>query len=135
MIKYFTVQELIWSAAAKTKEIDNTPPPNVKVKLTTLINRVLDPVRERWGRPIQVNSGFRCPILNKAVGGVANSQHVKGEAADITAGSKQANKELFELIITMKDEGFIFDQLIDEKGFQWIHISYSDNNRRQVLHL
>lgn len=135
MIKYFTIAELIWSAAAKAKEIDNTPPPNVKVKITTLINKVLDPVREKWGKPIYVNSGFRCPILNKAVGGAVNSQHVKGEAADITTGTKEGNEKLFELILKMKDEGFVFDQLIDEKGFQWIHISYSDNNRWQVLHL
>lgn len=135
MIKYFTIQELTHSATAAAKGIDNTPPPNVKVKITTLINKVLDPVRRRWGKPIAVNSGFRCPVLNKAVGGAAGSQHMKGEAADITTGTKEGNRQLFELIVRMKAEGFVFDQLIDEKGYRWIHISYSDNNRCRILHL
>lgn len=136
MIKYFTVHEMVWSATASREGIDNSPPPHIKVKITNLIARVLDPVRGKWGKPITVNSGFRCPMLNKMVGGAANSQHTKGEAADITTGSKDGNKALFELIKNMQMNGEIqFDQLIDEKGFQWIHISYSDNNRCQILHL
>lgn len=97
-----------------------------------LIDAVLDPVRRIWGRPITVNSGFRCPALNAAVRGVANSQHLTGEAADITTGSREGNRELFEKI---SQSGVPFDQLIDESGYSWIHISYSGRNRRQVLHL
>lgn len=132
MGKYFSVNELTNSSVANQKKIDNTPPPQIKVKITSLINNLLDPIREQWAHPITVNSGFRCPVLNKAVGGAATSQHMKGEAADITAGSPQKNKQLFELIVA---SGLPFDQLIDEKGYSWLHVSYSASNRNQILHL
>lgn len=131
-MKYFTISELCASNTANARSIDNTPPPTAKVCLTALITHVLDPVRELWKRPIMVNSGFRCPSLNKAVGGAPTSQHITGEAADITTGTKKGNKELFD-IISRSD--IPFDQLIDEKNFSWIHISYSNRNRRQILHL
>ena len=124
--------ELTRSAEAVRRGIDNVPPPEVKVRLSALITRLLDPVRELWGGPITVNSGFRCPVLNKAVGGVPSSQHVRGEAADITVGSPEENRRLFELIRT---SGLDFDQLIDERNYAWLHLSYSTRNRKQVLHL
>lgn len=131
-MKYFSIPELTASAKARSLGIDNTPPPAVKVKLSTLVNNLLDPIREKWGGPITVNSGYRCPTLNKAVGGVPTSQHVRGEAADITVGSQAKNNQLFKMIV---DGGFDFDQLIDEAGYSWIHISYSPGrNRRQILH-
>jgi len=77
-MKYFTIPELTASAKARALGIDNTPPPGVKIKLSTLVNNLLDPIREKWGGPITVNSGYRCPTLNKAVGGVPTSQHVRG---------------------------------------------------------
>lgn len=131
-MQYFTIQELTASSTARARGIDNTPNAQVKANLTKLIDAVLDPVRRIWGRPITVNSGFRCPALNAAVRGVANSQHLTGEAADITTGSREGNRELFEKI---SRSGVPFDQLIDESGYSWIHISYSGRNRRQVLHL
>lgn len=132
-MKYFTIPELTASAKARALGIDNTPPPGVKVKLSNLINNLLDPIREKWGGPITVNSGYRCPTLNKAVGGVPTSQHLRGEAADITVGSPAKNNQLFKMIV---DGGFDFDQLIDESGYSWIHISYSaGKNRHQILHL
>lgn len=131
-MKYFTVSELCCSSVASARGIDNTPPPDVKVKLCALINRVLDPVREIWGGPLTVNSGFRCPVLNKAVGGAASSQHIRGEAADITTGSKEGNRLLFDMIASSEVP---FDQLIDESGYSWIHISHGQANRRQILHL
>lgn len=136
MGRYFTVAELSRSSEAVRNNIDNTPPPGVKVKLNSLITRLLDPVRERWGKPITVNSGFRCPVLNGKVGGAPNSRHIKGEAADITAGSPQENEKLFDMIVAMQKAGEIqFDQLIDEKGYRWLHVSYSAANRNQVLHI
>jgi uncharacterized protein YcbK (DUF882 family) len=66
-----------------------------------LIDRILDPLREKYGKPIIVNSGYRCPKLNKCVGGVSTSQHVKGQAADITGKSAIENKKLFNLIIDL----------------------------------
>lgn len=139
MGKYFTIHELTQSNTAESRKIDNSPPPDVKVRLNTLINNVLDPIREKWGSPIRVNSGFRSPVLNKAVGGSAVSQHVRGEAADITAGSPQENERLFHMIAAMRVAGEVqFDQLIDEQGYSWLHISYTSSargNRNQVLHL
>lgn len=132
-MKYFTIHELTQSDTALQKGIDNTPPPAIKVKLTSLINNLLDPIREAWGSPISVNSGYRCPVLNKAVGGVSTSQHQKGEAADITVGSPELNRQLFNLIA---NGDFDFDQLIDESNYSWVHISYSaGKNRQQALHL
>lgn len=134
-MKYFTIQELTISNTAQRKSIDNTPDQKAAAALTALVANVLDPLREAWGRPIVVNSGYRCPKLNRAVGGVARSQHTKGEAADIRTLSNRRweNEQLFQLIVQLK---LPFDQLIDEHGYSWIHVSYSEGkNRRQVLHV
>lgn len=132
MGRYFNLAEMCQSDTARERGIDNTPPPVVKVRLETLIGRLLDPVREAWGKPLRVTSGFRSPVLNKAVGGVPDSQHVKGEAADITAGSPARNRKLFELV----RKRFEFDQLIDEQDYSWLHLSYrAGHNRNETLHL
>jgi hypothetical protein len=133
MAKYFTQQELTHSATAVAKGIDNTPPPDVVVRLTTLANKLLDPIREMWGAPLKVNSGFRSPLLNKTLNGATNSQHLRGEAADISAGSPAKNRQLFDMITK---SGIEFDQMIDESNYSWIHLSYkASGNRRQILHL
>jgi len=134
-MKYFTIEELTASATAKRKGIDNTPTPGAQSNLKHLVERVLDPLREAYDNPIVVDSGYRCPKLNKAVGGVSNSQHVTGEAADIRTLSDRPkdNRKLFDLIIKLK---LPFDQLIDEYGYNWIHVSCSrKNNRGQILHI
>jgi uncharacterized protein YcbK (DUF882 family) len=132
-MKHFTLAELTHSTTAAAQNIDNTPPPAVVAKLVALTNKLLDPVRELWGDPLTVNSGFRSPALNKAIGGAVASQHMKGEAADITAGTPEKNKALFNMILAASIE---FDQMIDEKGYTWIHLSYrAGANRRQLLHL
>lgn len=131
-MKYFTIEELTKSSTATSKGIDNTPTQEIKDNLKELIEKVLDPLRELYGKPIYVNSGYRCPELNKAVGGSNTSQHMTGCAADITAGSKEENEKLFNLI----KDNLKFDQLIDEKNFQWVHVSYDKNRlRNQVLSL
>lgn len=133
MGKYFTIEELSRSQVASSRGIDNTPVDQIKNNLEVMIDRLLDPVRERWGAPITVNSGYRSLELNKAVGGVATSQHTKGQAVDITAGSPAKNKELFDLI---QANGLEFDQLIDERNYTWLHLSYRvEGSRNQVLHL
>lgn len=129
-MKYFTIKELIKSTTATAKKIDNTPTKEVEDNLTKLVDKVLDPLREAYGKPIKVNSGYRCPKLNRAVGGSATSQHVLGQAADITGGSKAENKILFDLIKSLK---LPFDQLIWENGGVWVHVSFGPRNRRQVL--
>lgn len=131
-MKYFTIKELVKSSTAEAKGIDNTPTLEVERNLTALVDNVLDGVREIYGKPIKVNSGYRCPELNKAVGGSATSDHVKGFAADITAGSKEENERLFNII----KHNFHFSQLIDEKNFSWVHVSYNSNNlKNQTLKL
>ncbi len=136
-MKYFTIEELCASDTACARGIDNTPSSGVALALTTLIEKLLDPIREAWGGPITVNSGYRSPALNKVVGGVATSQHQKGEAADLNAGDPVKNRQLFDKIVEMQKAHLIaFDQLIDESGYAWVHISYRQGrNRGQVLHL
>lgn len=130
-MNYFTIAELIYSKEY-WRRIWNKTTPEVEQNLAALVAAVLDPLREKYGKPITVNSGYRCPDLNRAVGGVRDSQHMKGEAADISAGSKAENKKLMKLIVSL---GLPFDQLIDEKDFAWVHISYKrvGDNRGQIL--
>ena len=121
------------SDTADRRGIDNRCSKEDAERLKKLIENVLDPLREAYGKPIKVNSGYRCPELNKAVGGSKTSDHMKGCAADIvgTPNTKSENKRLFELV---KSLDLSFDQLIDEKGFSWVHVSYREgNNRKQVL--
>ena len=134
MAKYFTIGELCRSATAHAKGIENTPGDNVIIeRLNSLMSECLDKVRELWGKPIGVNSGYRSPELNRAVGGAKNSQHLRGEACDITVGGKENNRKLFDMICA---SGIEFDQLIDESNYKWLHISYRQtDNRNQVLHL
>ena len=150
-MKWFTISELCRSDKASKLKIDNTPTPGIKQNLERLVANILDPLREAWGGPIDVTSGYRCPMLNKAVGGVKNSQHLTGQAADIRIYSRDANGEyirdkngdrivdraanrrLFQLIQSM---GLPFDQLIDESNFSWVHVSFDNSrNRREVLKL
>lgn len=131
-MKYFTIKELCKSSTAVQKKIDNSPNSEIINNLENLVKYVLDPLREQYGKPIRVNSGYRCDALNKAVGGSKTSQHRYGLAADITAGSKFENRRLF---ILAQKLNLPYDQLIDEKGYSWIHISYSEKPRKQILHL
>ena len=132
-MRNFTIQELTASTTAEAKKINNDPTPEAAENLKLLVDNVLDPLRDAYGKPIIVTSGYRSPALNAAVKGSKTSQHVKGQAADITAGSKQENKKLFELA---QELNLPYCQLIDERGFTWVHISYDKNNvKRQILHL
>lgn len=130
-MKHFTIEELCRSDTARSRGIDNTPTEDVKRNLTALVDNVLDPLREWYGRPIYVNSGYRCPALNKAIGGVVNSQHLTGQAADIDVNDRSENRRLMKHI----EDSLDFDQLIWENGGAWVHVSYRPDgrNRRQVL--
>lgn len=132
-MKYFTIKELCQSTTADRKGIDNRCSNEITANLTALVDNVLDPLREWYGKPVSVNSGYRCPALNKAVKGSATSQHMTGQAADIDTGDRQQNKLLFEYI----HKHLPFDQLIDESHFAWVHVSYraDGKNRNQVLSL
>ena len=132
-IKYFGLAEFIHSATAKRLNIDNTPTFEIVDNLNRLAD-YLDNIREKFGKPILVSSGYRCPVLNKAVGGVANSQHQKGLAADLVC----ADMESLEKVL--RETGG-FDQLIKEhrKGFSnsfWLHVSVCARNgkpRNQII--
>jgi len=134
-MKYFSMKELTSSATAKRKGIDNTPDAKSRAALSALVANVLDPLRQKYGKPIVVTSGYRSVKLNRAVGGASKSQHTKGQAADIRSSkdSRTENKKIFDLILELK---LPYDQLIDEYNYDWIHISYNEGaNRRQVLHI
>lgn len=125
-MKYFTINELTKTSTG----LDNTPSKDELTNLEYLVNNVLDKVREIYGKPIKVNSGYRSKLVNKKVGGASNSQHTKGEAVDITGGNKTENKVIYEIIKNLGK----YDQLINEYDYSWIHISYKNgNNRHQEL--
>ena len=127
--QFFTLKELLHTDSG----IPNIPTFEAVHNLSVLAQNLLDPIRAHWKRAIHVNSGYRSKEVNDFIKGAKNSQHMTGHAADITAGSKDLNKQLFEVIVTA---GLKFDQLIDEKDYQWLHLSYNaQGNRQQVLHL
>lgn len=134
MGKYFTINELIKSSTAQRLHIDNTPTQEIKDNLNKLVDNILDPLRESYGKPIIVSSGYRCSKLNKSIGGASNSQHCLGQASDIhtVENTKESNKKLFNLIRELK---LPYDQLINEHDYQWVHVSYSPRNRRQILNI
>lgn len=123
---------MLRSSEAVKRNIRNIPSHDVLRRLHSLMDNCLDPIRSLWGKPIGVNSGYRSPELNRAVGGKPTSQHLRGEAADITTGSVDGNRKLFELILA---SGIDYDQLIDESNYKWLHVSYTVKNRKQTLHL
>ena len=129
-MKHFKLKEFDKSDTNRRLYIDNTPSPQVEERLRQLVDYVLDPLREAYGKPIYVNSGYRCPALNRAVGGVAHSQHLTGEAADITGGNCQENRRLYELLRQLQ---LPVDQVINEHGFTWLHVSYGPRHRRMFL--
>lgn len=134
--KNFTLNELTHSSTAKANKVDNTPDRWELDNLKKLCNEVLQPIRDKWGDSIFVTSGYRNPIVNRLVKGSTSSQHLKGQAADITVGSKSRNKKLFDMIVQMiEDKEITVGQIIDEKDYSWIHISLPYSKTNQILHL
>ncbi len=125
MGQYFTIEELCDSDTARRRGIDNTPTAEAVANMELLIEHILDPLRRAWKRPVHVTSGYRCLRLNRAVGGVRNSNHLKGLAADIRTTGKyivdtMGNRRLMELI---KELGLPYKELLWENGGSWIHVS------------
>ena len=132
MGKHFSLDELCHSDTAKAEGIDNTPSEEVKKNLEALIENVLDPLREAYGKPIYINSGYRCPALNKAVGGVDNSFHTKGYACDIDMGDKEDNQPIFDYI----KDNLPFTELGWEGNGRWVHVAYikGRENEKEVFY-
>lgn len=134
---HFMIEELYASDTAKRLGIDNKPSVQQMINLVYLAAYVLEPLRVAMNEPIKIGSGFRCKALNKAVGGVYNSQHLKGQAVDLCIdGDIAKGKKWFNYI---KDH-LPFDQLIWEhnaKGTYWVHVSFVfpdfGKNRKQVI--
>lgn len=133
--KNFTLEELCASATAKAKGIRNEPGQTDVVNLCALVHNVLQPLRNVMREPIKIGSGYRSLALNNAVGGMRNSQHMRGEAADLCIdGDMTKGRKWFDWIRTH----CTFDQLIWEhntKGTYWVHVSYRADglNRKQVI--
>lgn len=138
LTKNFTLEELYNSATATRKGINNFPPENVKTQITELAV-LLQKIRDKYGFPIHVDSGYRCSQLNTVLGGSKTSQHLKGQAADIVATGGRTNARLFSVIKEMIDAGEIkVGQLIWEYGTKeepnWVHVSLPYTKVNNILY-
>ena len=128
--KHITFIEATQSPTATKLGINNNPDKAQLEAMQLVAEKCFEPLRTWYGKPIKVNSFFRSDLLNRAVKGSLTSQHKKGEAIDLDAGSKEENKKLFDWIKANLD----FDQVINEYNYSWVHVSYSKTkNRKQIL--
>jgi hypothetical protein len=134
--KHLALAEVMRSETAKRKGISNMPTPEHIENFKKLAENVFEPIREHFGVPIRLSSGYRSAALNKAVGGASSSQHCKGEAIDIDMdGTSITNKQLFDFV----KDNVNFDQMIWEFGTDanpdWVHVSYNSDGaqRKQIL--
>ena len=134
--KHLALAEVMRSETAKRKGISNMPTPEHIENFKKLAENVFEPIREHFGVPVRLSSGYRSAALNKAVGGASSSQHCKGEAIDIDMdGTTITNKQIFDFV----KEHVNFDQMIWEFGTDanpdWVHVSYNSDGpqRKQIL--
>lgn len=127
----FTISEFVKSDTAAKNGINNTPDINSLDNILELIFYVLQPLRDKLKKPIIITSGFRNTKVNELVGGAKNSQHLYGQAADITV-SGMSTAQLFDFV---KNSGIEYDQCINEYN-SWVHVSYNKgHNRKQAFKL
>ena len=136
LTSHFKLSEFTKSSTATARHIDNTPNEEQVKNLKALCENVLEPLRQHFNCPIVIGSGYRCPKLNKAVGGVANSQHQHGEAADIHIPDEATGKRWFVWLM----DNVPYHQLIWEKStpssaHHWIHVAFkrTGTNKQQVI--
>lgn len=132
--KNLSLAEVIRSESAKRRGIKNMPTPEHLENLKKVAEKIFQPIREHFGVPIHVSSGYRSKELNAAIKGSATSQHCKGEALDLDMdGTSITNKQVFDFI----KDNLPFDQLIwefgDNNNPDWVHVSYGPRNRKEVL--
>lgn len=129
--KHLELSELTRSESAKRLGISNMPTAEHIENLKLLAEKVFEPIREHFGVPIRISSGYRSKSLNSAIPNSSKtSQHSLGQAIDIDMdGTGIKNSDIFEFIKNNLD----YDQLINEFDYAWVHVSYAKNNRKQVL--
>jgi zinc D-Ala-D-Ala carboxypeptidase len=134
--KNLSLAEVMRSETAKRKGISNMPTPEHIENFKLLAEKIFQPIREHFGKPIHISSGYRSAALNKAIGGASSSQHCSGEAIDIDMdGTDITNAQIFNYI----KDNLEFDQLIWEFGTDsnpdWVHVSYESKGkqRKQIL--
>ena len=126
--EHLTLAELIRSESAKRNGISNMPSAEHIENFKILATKVFEPIREHFGVPIRISSGYRSAELNKCVGGSATSQHSTGEAIDIDQDQTTiTNKQVFDYI----KDNLAFDQLINEFNYAWVHVSYKANGKQR----
>lgn len=132
--EHFSLEEMTRSGEALRRKITNEPAPDDIERLRLLCENVLEPIRRRFG-VTRISSGYRCAELNRAVGGAAGSQHLRGEAADIHISDAGTGRKIYDYVRRHLD----FDQLLFERrmsnGCRWLHVSYTTRrpNRRQAM--
>ena len=140
LTEHFTLEELIHSTTAQKYSIDNRPNKYIISNLTSICKYVMEPIRQRYEKPIIVTSGYRCPRLNALVKGASTSQHIAGTAIDFRPKEAKDIQLLWNIIVDMLEKGEIeCRQLIDEYNLSWIHISINDKHhgyrKNQILHI
>jgi len=123
----FSWEEMIRSRTAEKGGIVNHPGTSEMVAIEKLARKLLQPLRERYGKPIRISSGYRCAELNRRVGGVVTSQHLKGEAADCVV--RGDIKELFDVLT---ESGLVFDQAILYRKRNFLHLSLRQNGMNRM---
>ena len=130
LTKNFTLEELVASDIAKRYGISNTPSAKGKAKLGILARNILQPIRDAYGKPIVVTSGYRCGRVNEIAGGANTSDHIYCCAADIRSVSDtvEDNRELWQVVVRLWKEGKLptLKQCINEFYYDWIHVSFQD---------
>ena len=126
--EHLDLSEIIRSDSAKRNGISNMPTQEHIENFKILATKVFEPIREHFGVPIRISSGYRSAELNKCIGGSATSQHSTGEAIDIDQdGTTITNKQVFDYI----KDNLAFDQLINEFNYAWVHVSYKANGKQR----
>ena len=126
--EHLELSEVIRSESAKRNGISNMPTAEHIENFKILAAKVFEPIREHFGVPIRISSGYRSAELNKCVNGSATSQHSTGEAIDIDQDQTTiTNKQVFEYI----KDNLAFDQLINEFNYAWVHVSYKANGKQR----
>lgn len=130
---YFTIKELCKSDTATKLKLSNDPTEEDKQHLQELIDNLLDPLREAWGAPIKVTSGYRGFRLNEAAKGSKSSAHCKGFAADLIPVDGHIDEFKFFVKNWLKENNIAFDQYIDEKSGNstWVHLGLRNGKGEQ----